>query len=79
MTKLQLTDFTKDRRVKAYVKELAVKTGVEREPRTMVTRRLIGLMLNETIEKTVKQMKEMQLCYAISRNFFQGNQVSEKR
>ena len=57
MTKLELVDHTKSKRVKAYMKELAIKTGVSVEPCTMITRRLLGIMLNSTIVKCCGRSK----------------------
>ena len=52
MTMLELTDWTKTSRVKAQMKDIEKRCGVEAEPCTQTTRRMIGIMIHETISKT---------------------------
>ena len=49
MTMLELTDWTKTARVKALIKEIEKRCGVESEPCTQTTRRLVALMVGKTI------------------------------
>ena len=51
MSMLELTDWTKTTRVKAQIKEVEKKCGVEAEPSTQTTRRLISIMLASTIKE----------------------------
>ena len=51
MSMLELTDWTKTSRVKAQAKEIEKKYGVEPEPCTQTTRRLINIMIDTTIKK----------------------------
>lgn len=53
LEKLELTNWTKHARVKAAVKELEQSRGVEAEPCTHATRRIVRLMLDETLAERV--------------------------
>ena len=49
MTMLELTDWTKTARIKAQIKEIAKICGVEPEPCTQTTRRIVKIMIGTTI------------------------------
>ena len=51
MTMLELTDWTKTTRVKALMKDIEKRCGVEVEPCTQTTRRIVQLMATKTIKK----------------------------
>ena len=55
MTKLEYTDWTKTARIKALVKELGLKSGVEKEPATQVSRLILRRMVAVTIKQACSQ------------------------
>lgn len=51
MTMLELEDWTKTARVKAVIKEIKKMCNVEAEPCTQTTRRIVGIMLGDTLKE----------------------------
>ena len=49
MTMLELTDWTKTPRIKALMRDIEKRCGVESEPCTQTTRRIVDLMVSDTI------------------------------
>ena len=60
MSKLSLENWTTHKRVKAVFKELERTHGVEVEPCTAVTRRLLSLMLDRTIKAQCKSSERIE-------------------
>ena len=61
MTMLELEDWTKTARIKAQVKEIQKVCGIEPDPCTQTTRRLITLMDEETIQKVCSKGRDEKL------------------
>ena len=61
MTMLELVNWTKSSRVKAQIKEIEKKFGVEPEPCTQTTHRIIAIMIDETIIEVCSKGKDSNL------------------
>ena len=61
MTMLELVDWTKTSRIKAQIKEVEKRCGVEPEPCTQTTRLMIDLMLHNTIKAVCSKGRSIQL------------------
>ena len=57
MSMLELNDWTKTSRVKAQIKEIEGKCGVEHDPCTQTTRRILSIMLKRTIPEVCSKGK----------------------
>lgn len=60
MSMLELTDWTKTTRVKAIMKEITRKTGMDCDPCTQTSRRIIRIMMEKTIQETCSQGSNLQ-------------------
>jgi hypothetical protein len=60
MTKLELVDLTKSKRVKAFVKELGVSSGAETVPSTPVTAMMVKRMVEVTLPSVTSRSKYLQ-------------------
>ena len=61
MTMLELIDWTKKPRVKAQIKEIEKKFGVEPEPCTQTTRRIVALMMDSTVIEVCSRGRDEKL------------------
>ena len=59
MSMLELEDWTKTARVKAVIKEIEKLTGVESEPCTHTTRRIVRIMIEQTIKSECSKGKDV--------------------